>query len=1490
MEFPAGAVTNLQMTDIYSTIHWRIYCVDSHQLPSPGIESIEGPSFALVSELESAILALRDHGCLVDAVPGEEGLWIFSHCGEFDKLEPFSVIENDHSFSVLQIGAVAFRQLHADFTPLGYLIKRLMTEPQNTIFSPLTQQTLVNTKDNCSIGRETVTSSAFYKAFTSAIAGLLTLRATQVHGAIPLGKRTLFTNTIFDGASTKNSITDRPECTTFLSTLNIELSSKALVIYWRTTPQCGLQQLVLGKGVVTISSISLHEDIWLAPTGSLCRYIGPDPIQSNLAHWDSSSRDHSELELSIGGNLVYLREWKRAACIWLRKFGLCSENLDTETWVEVEAFDSITHGFGGPGSHIQKSVLYKRFLWPASLCFKRSNRNAAKGVDHPDSMTLDPLQFAEKWLQDMASKKSPEGPNIVQEPKEADTIQPEVAKMINPEACASLARKINFPELTASAVYPTPPGGVSGVGFAPVTASDGLPIPNTFGFSRPQAQMEPGFADINVSHPRGYHAASASLPGIEITTPAVEIGSGMYDTTADDELFELDGNFGSKEITEADFNFFDEPDLTSFPTEIDISEQGANCIQNAHGASEDGGLCILHKTSNAAEPPTMLAEAQETRVAVKTNQHSPVLSSFSSKGATKLGIISELNHHGAHTPANPSPPLSPAKIKEILFSDSLSSSSTKLFNPRSRITKRNARNDYEPISFTKNLSVSDEKYTMDGKFWFFLDSDNSKFSDDTEAQPSDIPTVGFPEWPVKERRTLPLHIGSGYRLESGTRPSSVSSAESREGDSELGNTFPDYSNPGLRASLSVRDSGQLIKAKDFTSSPLERSTTDTERSNVEPDANMLAFLRVLLFRATDWSLDGYFTMTSTHFPVLLQRGDLIQVAQLVVDQVTQSSFYHGFNNLVAIGNDYQNTLPLISVHKDSWHGEFSTFDLKRYTSIDDDSSAQGLRKDLRYVTVGSISKLDPPHVRINRGKSSLEVLPPAIFFWEPFGLEPMQGQKDIIAYCIHPQSAQEGADAFLDRFGLLYSSANLGQHSRAPDSKGLIPWDSGPLGSRNYAAVMNKLQYTCEHLGDVLSTLPTGSENIVVYIANPFPDEAAIVDVCTAFLCLFRKYISNCDKHVTRLNEVALQIIPLSFIASLTSLVVPPQRDYLHLAFEVYSRCPPKNRSSDLLSCAPPFTLAKSIPRVVPFKLAPDSCSPLSERKSIHVAYSQSLDRRWITAAWTDNLGRDQLTMTYCLREKNSNTSRPVSEIRADIWDVTLHIIGKPHTRWRVMIAKDEPVELDDAEAWVSLAQQHNQNKPNKIELTLLSVNTRPCLYFKIPSPPLQFNALTAPNTSTPVSTPNLTIASPDPSVTAPTPPQTGAEQPPTPIAQPPDGTDSETILIDKSDEAWSVTLSHRLNISPSLTTYHPALASGYLVRRRGETSDTDGLASICVNIIYTHARVPTELLLKEILHMYRDLATLARTKGIIHAQGDDVLPWHISTAVKGREFLSQVL
>lgn len=215
-----------------------------------------------------------------------------------------------------------------------------------------------------------------------------------------------------------------------------------------------------------------------------------------------------------------------------------------------------------------------------------------------------------------------------------------------------------------------------------------------------------------------------------------------------------------------------------------------------------------------------------------------------------------------------------------------------------------------------------------------------------------------------------------------------------------------------------------------------------------------------------------------------------------------------------------------------------------------------------------------------------------------------------------------------------------------------------------------------------MTQAPSVKDNFVVYVINPFTHAAAFADICSAFLQLFHKYIGDVDKTQVRhqLNELVLQVIPMDFVHSTTSIVVPTQAEFLNLALEVYNRCPPKDCNGGHIGCAPPVLLAESVPKVINFTLAPERVSPWQESKCLHLAISRSLDQRWITAAWSDSSGSCQLTMSYCIRARGSNVNRILSEVRQEIWETTKDIIERTQTRWKVFLARTEPVDQEEVD------------------------------------------------------------------------------------------------------------------------------------------------------------------------------------------------------------------
>ncbi|KAK2831990.1 hypothetical protein FQN49_006963, partial [Arthroderma sp. PD_2] len=368
------------------------------------------------------------------------------------------------------------------------------------------------------------------------------------------------------------------------------------------------------------------------------------------------------------------------------------------------------------------------------------------------------------------------------------------------------------------------------------------------------------------------------------------------------------------------------------------------------------------------------------------------------------------------------------------------------------------RSRYDPVPFQHELDFSDKKYGVDGRFWFLPGAKNAGQAAGSHG--TNIPTISelIPTNGKARRAAFP------YK-ETNRRDSP---------DSERGSTSTSSS-----CSISGDDSGQIEVNKNRHMDPIDyklrrgdlddvfsiHSSLQSPGFNVGKPYTILSdleedvLLAGLIHPAADWSFAGHFkTFKSTVSPVLCGRDDIVHVAQLLVDQITQSSLEHKTGLTAEHDNE-----------KDIWHsliddietmGQSRRSDLKCYASIGEGGPNQQ-RKD---ASSGSIINLRSPHMHIRRGNCSLEVLPTAIHFWETFGLEPLKGKKDIISYCLHPISMQDDANAFLDRLGLTYSGANLGTCSRPGSAKGLVPW-SLSQDRLDYTSIMRRLQHICETLG-----------------------------------------------------------------------------------------------------------------------------------------------------------------------------------------------------------------------------------------------------------------------------------------------------------------------------------------------------------------------------------------------------------------------------------------
>jgi mediator of RNA polymerase II transcription subunit 13, fungi type len=1131
----------------------------------------------------------------------------------------------------------------------------------------------------------------------TAIAGAIGLQLTKRHNAIPLGTRTFFTaleRSFYDDPTILN---DDANSIPALTTLRIELvQAGKIIVALHTVHQDGISRLG-GPGFSKISPVDVQPniDVWLAPNGTVARVISADTTLSTAFAPKQAKNDASARQITEAKQRV----WKATVLEWISNVGLSVDSSEDEHWVEVEVSEPFYARLAA--EHLRKmddgqsSSPLKRILWPAQYCFRRTKVSSSSHSEKPFGTTTsneDPLYFAENWLETATSRHEKATGRSLGGQEASQKKAPSLSKSEIPEKIESLARAVHYPDLqSASSVYPTPPDGALVPGINPVN-SDNLGVDGQdMGLSHTSGSVK------QQEHASEDSGGKAALQAIS----EMEVGSGLYDTNDDDELFSgiNDRDFGTKGITDADFSFFDDDEMDDFladnpeiehPQDMQqpslgeaagtqIPQEEVKADQVAPKDEIEEQLMETHSPNNMEVEPELKVETQQPH----TEPHNRTSKDSSS------GLLEKVM----------SAPLSPIDIKKMLFSRKDAKQTSRPSNPEPE--RKQSR--YNAISFKQGMTLSDQKYANAGRFFFMANKDNA---DSTNSAPG-IPTIGFPRGRKSGPRTFSEEgIAESRQAGSGQSVQRSDSMSSDETSFDSSDDYSEIETSPVRATT-LKRKRPLSEAEKSTTSSMERLSIASEAESHASKEDTSIFLGNFFSSFTDWSLVGYFSAKQSPISAISSRKeDQMQVAQLVVDQLTQSSLSHsidGWESVLDLENEIVNLHTCLE--DGTVIGETEKLDLKTYISLHDvqqtvvetpSTRPNPQRREIK----GSITKLPPAHLRIHRGRDFLEVLPTSMPFWETFGLAPASGQKDVSAYCIYPHFLGDGADSFMTRLEFLYSSCNLGKHARGDKSKifenGIGLWNIAK-GDASYARTMQALRSLCEglgmkfskwnvfcgsnwFLGNALSKAPPIKENFVIYIINPFTHGAAFTDICSTFFQLFHKYIGDVDKAYAKsqLNELVLQIVPLSFIFSPTSLVVPTQSQYVNLALEVYSRCPPKDANSGIIGYAPPVVLANAVPKVINFRVTSERFSPFQEGRCLHVAVSRSVDQRWISAAWSDNSGSCQITMSYCVRARGSNVNRIVSEIRQEIWEATKDLMERTQTRWKVLLVRTEPIDQEE--------------------------------------------------------------------------------------------------------------------------------------------------------------------------------------------------------------------
>ncbi|KAJ4344974.1 mediator of RNA polymerase II transcription subunit 13 [Ascochyta clinopodiicola] len=1108
----------------------------------------------------------------------------------------------------------------------------------------------------------------------------------------------------------------------------------------------------------------------------------------------------------------------------------------------------------------------------------------------------DPYDVAQEWLTGKAERDK-----ILDAQRKAKKVEEDVARRKEEVQGLFPSSPLNtrigaYGELQAvSGVYPTPPDGVAPG--ASIFTSD---TPSVSGAAANMI-LAPGGTNpaINLSAPQesAPAATTASTTQQPATSPAAAAETNQFDASgANDDLFgdDMDDDRYENIVGDDDFDFFDGPN------DGDVEMTDATSVPDTRFAvPETPKPPVSVKTENkeeASDPSAALENALASAASdpVANPAHQPQEEHTAELDTTKPDADADASLHEQQTPSTKAytPPLGPSRIRDALKASPKDRLSVHI--PQSDLQPRRG-SAFGPLAFSRKMSMSDAKY-QGGRYGPHTDvepkEDHAKAPE--HARPKSLRNV-----PLLTNLRYTVAVASAANLPKIT-PSIKGASDDSGSDIDSESVSSDVSDEdadALPPTVSTFTGGPIVSAKrklptDGNATPLSVTSFAEslggdllELQNLHLDESSL-----LTFEPSgrDWSLaklpsplerpvlgarhsmpmfshpvgqvpdtptsqpDAYFELPDDR-PA--SGADSINVVQMVAEQIISATL----DILDEDSATSPHTMACSSIGK-RWSAVIKELFPK---SVDCNLSALAAVNDVfpempahpkgqqriparkpnetPAVPGSQMYLINPPFIRVRRGETPWDLLPPAVAFWESLGLAPVNGPKNVVAFCIYPHSdsLRPCLESFLLHMQLAYDTCKLGTHTRIETVSeyegGLVPCRvATPAAPR---AVYKALRETCVQLGKVLAARhvhireqhDANVDAFIIYMINPFDEASALWELCTSFWTLFQTYGQG-PAHAGQPQkpDLVLQIIPIKYIASFNHPVILSSNTYVKLAHEVYSRSPPSAPNEDKtplpIASAPAFQLEESIPRVVPFKL--QSHPPqdlLRENSYIHMAYAISLDGTWLTAAWTDSCGKSQATSTYHLG------TRPFRELAKEIWATTVSIVQARKVQWRVCIARAGVMDKEELETWVFLTSCPTQLN---LFITLLNVDTQPSYQFTPTAPTSTGQS----NPNTPAATPGAGV-SPDPTL--------GLTPAVTPSAADPaaDPTqDPDARLLDVTDETWGIILAHRLHNSNSTNQFNPALISGLLVKR-GPTHATpdgtdreEGPITIAVNILWIGA------------------------------------------------------
>lgn len=1175
--------------------------------------------------------------------------------------------------------------------------------------------------------------------------------------------------------------------------------------------------------------------------------------------------------------------WKHACLSALEFRGIPATYLEGCHWVNIGVPRSRLRDSKTEARRIRDAAALATISWPGPLCFRqRLFEPSAPGrlgnsILHGHEESHDPLGNARHWLhssadrEDQLSRRKADRSLLSAMDVESSGPQAPPPSAPTPAAFARPGTAI------AGAMYPTPPDGF-----------------------QPPSAITPSF-DGATSSPRNHPSVAAPIDSEEAGPDAANPDSAMWDTDGskrersdsnnilrDTDSMVMEGEmFEDNDITEADFNFFDEEQ----PEDLEMNMGSFRPSANPSPQKQDPAP-QEYETPTAIETPPASRPAQDSGVFMKP----------------------ELKHARSHlSEATPKPAEEPRPItkrgtspltKEEVFK--------RICGPGNRHSlemppPRRRNSEFESIPLSPILPLINKKYQKGGLFSFDAEATEGKQETTPKGQ---IPETNYLKRHSKGNRKpkghqdpAPALIQRFAGLEEPKSHPSPFRAVALPSDNEDSSAESDEDDSSYTTNDQISPVKSSFKRATFEDDTVSQGTSfrDIEVDD-EPEQQLAVELpRLSKPEPPEAQLSKLFLDPEPlNLPMMLADDDVVNVAQMIVDQAATGMLTllddhkdHGAQTvtrtmrqgLVTSTRDSMATLQKIlppalrGVDQSQLKSLLEIVDapLQGQSQRIQPRPGPGREANTESMRPSNLYQIPSHRLEVRRSDTKLSLLPTAVTFWESLGLAPAHGTKDVQASCVFPgwHGMIDNVKTFMENMKSVYELLKLGSFEQLPligdVEPGLVPFEIDRISTSPDASVAGQGPAIVESMQTMMppaiSAVKATEVNFIVFMVYSPNNPATIVEACSAYQQYFDTYWKPTMKKENAYRELVLQLISVDMISSPSAMVIAPQSDVIRLCLETYDRCTLFGSPTP----TPAIMLEQALPRIIDFKPSViPSASLIHENSCIHVAYAQSVDERWVAAAWTDDRGSQQATAGYCLGRKGRPLAISMQEVAHEIWESTLEIIAHRKVHWRVIITKSGAMDAKEMDFWSDLARTES-NKAN-IATILMTVDTNPSL--QLLPPDVQVPPSTTGFYTTPVSTPQASIVSPEQTAMPATPSQSSN------TADSSNEADPEGALIDITEQTWGAVVGHRLNNSSTPLELQPALVSGYLIKRTGPKME-DPPVVMEINLVHTeNTQRAYEPLLREMLSTFRGLGTLARARGVTEREAD-VRPWHIAAAEK---------